>query len=506
MKYEIILEINENNTFPSILATEVYSDLSKKFNITSIEPDIFSDEDIDNIFKFKYIGESSEIKKREINSLIKNIKKKKDVKNISINEIKEDNSKKEVKDTTVEVKQSKKVVQESKSVRVDVEKLNNLGNLLGEFVINHSTTRELINTIYNYSNLPAEVELTVNNLIKNIRKSELILKDLQYVTLKMRMLPISILFNRFPRIVRDLGKKFNKEIELIIKGGNTEIDKSLIEELNDPLIHLIRNAVDHGIEDKAEREKKGKHGTATITLKAYEESDLIVIEISDDGRGIDVEKIKNKLIKNGIKSKEELDSMSDREIINYIFHPGFSTAEKVTDLSGRGVGMDVVKNNISRLNGRIDIYTEKNKGTTFYLKLPLTLSIINALLVVVANELIAIPIINIIRILKIQKSQINFFQDKMLIDIDKEVLEIFYLGELLEFKNFKELDVDEYDAIIMGTVEKKFCVVIDSIYDKQNIVIKKLNDYIGSVKGISGGTILGNGKAALILDVKDLIK
>ncbi len=509
MQYKIMLKVKKNTDFPSIVATEVYSDLSKKLNIVKMNPDVFGDDDIDNNFEFIYICESSEITKRALNSLKKEIKLKKNVVSIKIMEIEKIETGRGEKEKTeiMENQENKKIaMQESKNIRVDVEKLNSLGNLLGEFVINHSSIYEDVNFLYNYNKLPSEIEPAVNNLIKNIRKSELILKELQYVSLKMRMLPINILFNRFPRVVRDLGKKFNKHIELIINGGNTEIDKSLIEELNDPIIHLIRNAVDHGIENKEEREKSGKSEISIIKLNAYEESDLIVIEISDDGRGIDIEKIKDKIVKQGLKSADDLKNLSTEDIINYIFYPGFSTAERVTDLSGRGVGMDVVKNNISKLNGRIDIKTEKNKGTTFYLKLPLTLSIINVLLVEVAGEIIAIPIVNIIRIINIPKSGINLFQNEMLVDIDNNVLELFYLGKLLNFKELPELDREEYDVIIMGSVERKFCIIVDRIIDKQNIVIKKLNDYIGSVRGISGGTILGNGKAALILDIRDLIK
>ena len=510
MIYKIVLNIKKRIDFPSIIATEVYSDLSKIGTITEINPDIFSDENIDNIYKFEYTIENKDLKKDEIKSFIKELKKKDAIRDIKIIFLdnKELSAGKIVKRNIKSDLNSKTTSSVStRSIRVDIEKLNNLGNLLGEFVINYSSIKDQINKTYNNFELSVGLESALLNLTKTLRKSELIMKELQYVALKMRMLPIDVLFSRFPRIVRDMGKKFNKDIELIIEGADTEIDKSIIEEINDPLIHIIRNAIDHGIEDKKTRKKLNKPEKAKILLKAYEESDLIIIQIGDDGRGIDIDKIKEKALELNIVNENDLERMSKEEIINFIFYPGFSTSEKVTELSGRGVGMDVVKSNIAKLNGRIEVETEKGKGTTFYLKLPLTLSIINILLVDIAGESVSIPIVNIIRIIKIKKEQISFFQNKMLVDIDERVMELFYLGDLLKFSNFENLKnkESEFNVLIIGSAEKKFAVIVDKILDKESVVIKKLNSYIGSIKGISGGTILGDGRVSLILDIRDLL-
>ncbi|BAI81806.1 two-component system, chemotaxis family, sensor kinase CheA (plasmid) [Deferribacter desulfuricans SSM1] len=384
------------------------------------------------------------------------------------------------------------------TIRVDVNRLDALMNLIGELVL----SRNRITQISTEFEKKYEGDFLIEQLLETTSHLGLITTELQLAIMKTRMVPIGKVFNKFPRMVRDLCKELNKDIDLIINGEDTELDKSVVEEIGDPLIHMIRNAVDHGIETPEERIKKGKPKKGTVTLNAYHEGNHIVIEIKDDGRGLDPEKIKKKAIEKGIITPEEIKTLSKEEIFGLIFKPGFSTAEKVTDVSGRGVGMDVVKTNIEKLNGIIQIDSEIDIGTTFKLKLPLTLAIIQSLLVEVSGEIFAIPIISIIETVKIEENQIHSFEGREVLKLRDSVLSLIRLNEIFELEPTYS---NEMYVVVVALAEKKIGLIVDRLIGQEEIVIKSLGEYLGGTPGISGATIMGDGTVKLILDIAGTI-
>nr|4JPB_A Chain A, Chemotaxis protein CheA [Thermotoga maritima MSB8] len=316
------------------------------------------------------------------------------------------------------------------------------------------------------------------------------------------MVPISFVFNRFPRMVRDLAKKMNKEVNFIMRGEDTELDRTFVEEIGEPLLHLLRNAIDHGIEPKEERIAKGKPPIGTLILSARHEGNNVVIEVEDDGRGIDKEKIIRKAIEKGLIDESKAATLSDQEILNFLV-PGFSTKEKVSEVSGRGVGMDVVKNVVESLNGSISIESEKDKGTKVTIRLPLTLAIIQALLVKVNNLVYAIPIANIDTILSISKEDIQRVQDRDVIVIRGEVIPVYRLWEVLQIEHKEELE--EMEAVIVRVGNRKYGIVVDDLLGQDDIVIKSLGKVFSEVKEFSGAAILGDGSIALIINVSGIV-
>ncbi len=319
--------------------------------------------------------------------------------------------------------------------------------------------------------------------------------------MKLRMQPVKRIFSKFPRIVRDLAKKVGKKINLILEGEDTEIDRSILNQLEDPLIHLVRNAIDHGIEPPEERIAKGKPEYGTIILSALQEGDRIIVSIEDDGRGIDPEKIKRKAIEKGLITPEQAEQMSDKEAFELIFMPGFSTVDEVSDLSGRGVGMDVVANVIHSLRGVIEVESEPDKGTKITMKLPLTVAIIRTLMVGVNNRIFAIPLFSVVEIIKYRKEDIKdvgIYKSLMLRD---EVYLFFHLSELFDIESTNENKF----VIIINIGEKNIAIAVDSLYGEEEIVIKPLGEMLKDVEGIAGATITGEGKVVLILDIKSLI-
>jgi len=322
--------------------------------------------------------------------------------------------------------------------------------------------------------------------------------------MKTRMLPIGKVFNKFPRMIRDLSRELNKKIELVLAGEDTELDKSLVEEIGDPLVHIIRNSCDHGIETPEERIAKGKPEQGTISLKAYNEGNQIVIQIDDDGKGLDPQMLKEKSFEKGIITEKESDNMSDKDAFTLIFKPGFSTAAAVTSVSGRGVGMDVVKTNIEKLNGMIDIDSEVNVGTTIKLKIPLTLAIIQALLVGVQEEHYAIPLASVLETVRISKDEIYTVEGKSVMRLRDDVLSLVHIGDIFEVERILDASEHAY-VVVLGLGTSKLGLIVDTLVGQEEIVIKSLGDYLKGIEGVAGATIRGDGGVTLIVDVAALM-
>ncbi len=320
--------------------------------------------------------------------------------------------------------------------------------------------------------------------------------------MKMRMQPLQKVFVKFPRMVRDLARALNKEVDLEIIGEDTEVDKSVIEHIGDPLVHIIRNSLDHGIETPEERELKGKSPKGKIVINAYQKGTQIVIDITDDGKGIDYEAVKAKAITKGLITLEEAEKMSEEAIINLIFLPGFSTKDVSTEVSGRGVGMDVVKSNVAKLNGYVEIFTEKDKGTTFRISLPLTLAIIQAMMVQVGNEIYAIPQSMIEETLRISINDIKEVTGQKVLTIRDRVLPLFLLNDILGAPD--NADNDRKYVLVASVGDRKFCISVESVLGQEEIVIKTINGIDSEECGIMGATITGDGKVVLILDLAGL--
>lgn len=327
--------------------------------------------------------------------------------------------------------------------------------------------------------------------------------DLQETVMKIRMLPIAQTFNRFPRLIRDLSRDLGKEVKLEMSGEETELDKSVIEVLVDPLIHIVRNAMDHGIEMPEEREKAGKPRVGTISLSASHNGNLIVIKISDDGKGMSPQKIFENAIKKGLVSADA--KLTEKQMLEYIFAPGFSTATKVTNLSGRGVGMDVVKKSLDKINGTVGIETELGKGSTFFLRIPLTVAIIQALIVDAEKEYYAIPINSISETLKIGVEDIQNLEGTEVIKIREDVINVLSVKELFKLPTRYESHIKSYYAVILASEDKKVALLVNNLIGEQDIVIKTLKDKVTRVEGISGATILGDGTVSFILDIQTIV-
>jgi two-component system chemotaxis sensor kinase CheA len=319
------------------------------------------------------------------------------------------------------------------------------------------------------------------------------------------MLPIGKVFNKFPRMIRDLSRELNKKIDLEIYGEETELDKSIVEEIGDPLVHIIRNSCDHGIEVGADRLALGKSETGTIILKAYNEGNHIVVQIDDDGKGLDPEMLKNKSLEKGVITEKEADSMTDKEAYALIFRPGFSTAAQVTSVSGRGVGMDVVKTNIEKLNGIIDIDSEVGRGTSIKLKIPLTLAIIQALLVGVQEEYYAIPLASVLETVRISKDEIYTVDNRSVMRLRNDVLSLVHIGDIFEVERIIDAAEHAY-VVVLGLAESKLGLIVDSLVGQEEIVIKSLGEYLKGMEGIAGATIRGDGGVTLIVDVAALMQ
>ncbi len=380
-------------------------------------------------------------------------------------------------------------VRSAQTVRVKFEQLDKLMNWVGELVINKIALLQVTADNRNES---------LKRITENIDR---LTADLQDLVMQVRMVPVSQIFDRFPRLVRDLSMKKGKQIDIVMEGKEIEVDRTVLDEIGEPLIHLLRNSIDHGIEQPTERQKKGKKPGGIIKLSALRNGDHVIIEIDDDGAGIDPEKIKESAIRKGFMKKEELDKMTDDQLINLIFMPGFSTAKEITDTSGRGVGMDVVKTKIAALGGTVHLDTEIGKGTKTSIKLPLTLAIIQAILVKDAGQTFAIPTSQVSEIVKSRKNQVQSLGKTDAIVVRNHVIPVVHLHKMLGLDGPDEEDL-ELLITYLGDEDSKLGVVVDSVLRQQDILVKSMSETLSGIKGISGATILGDGQVVLVLDVR----
>lgn len=427
---------------------------------------------------------------------------------VILHPIEETELNKEIAPTSIEQMEpgthNRKEKHKSQTIRVNVERLDHLMNLVGELVIDQTRINQVDKTL----NQKYVSDNSLEELGQISDHISSIIGDLQENVMKLRMLPIEQVFNRFPRMVRDLSQNLNKEVELVIEGSETELDRTLIDEIGDPLIHLIRNAIDHGIEDPQTRKRIGKEARGILRIKATHENNHVIVVVEDDGAGIDSLRIKESAIRKGVISKEEASSMSDQEAIKLIFKPGFSTASTLSDVSGRGVGMDIVRSHIQMLNGLIEIETELGKGTRFIIKLPLTLAIITGLLVKLSElseRTFIIPMGNVAEIIRILPSELQTIRGEFVVIIRNQVIPVVWLQHYFNITKTK-LEKTYIPLVIVNIGEKRVALAVDALIGNQEIVIKSLGSYVGKNDCISGATILGDGRVALILDVAGVIK
>lgn len=388
---------------------------------------------------------------------------------------------------------SERKVKGGQSVRVDIDKLDTLLNLVGELVINKTRLEQIGQTH------------RLTDLVETIEQMDRVTTDLQTVVMKVRMVPVGQVFNRFPRMVRDLSRELNKEVNLLIQGEETELDRTVIDEIGDPLVHLLRNAIDHGIESPEERQLKGKNPIGEVRLIARHEGNNVIIVVEDDGKGLNPEIIKQKAVQKDLITQAEADKMDQAEAIRLIFLPGFSTAETVTDVSGRGVGMDAVKTKIESLGGMVDVETKINEGSRFKIRLPLTLAIIQALLIKICEEIYAIPLGSIDSTINIKSSDIKTIQNQEVILLRGQIIPIVRLANVLNVPKTGQDSHEDLFVVIVHMGDHRAGIIVDTLIGQQEIVIKSLGKLLAGIKVIAGATILGNGQVALILDVGSLM-
>ncbi|MFP4694989.1 chemotaxis protein CheA [Thiohalospira sp.] len=391
------------------------------------------------------------------------------------------------------------------TVRVDTQRLDEIMNMVGELVL---VRNRLVNLEAKLGN--GEISSVVSNL-------DVVTGDLQQSVMKTRMQPVKKVFGRFPRVIRDLSRSLEKEVNLEMEGEETDLDKNLVEALSDPLVHLVRNSVDHGIEPPDEREKNGKPRTGTVKLSAQQEGDHILLAISDDGAGMDADKLRRKAVEKGVMDTEAANRLDDKEAYNLIFHPGFSTKTEISDVSGRGVGMDVVKTKIAQLNGSVDIDSAPGEGTRINVKVPLTLAIIPTLMIVVGNQTFALPLVNVSEIFDLNLEETNVVDGQQVVMVREHAMPLFYLSEWLveagdrrpavagEGEEAKEGEGESH-VVVVQVGSQKLGFVVDSLIGQEEVVIKPLGALLEHVDGLAGATITGDGRIALILDVPGLLK
>ncbi|EHP2176479.1 response regulator [Campylobacter lari] len=382
------------------------------------------------------------------------------------------------------------------TIRVEVKRLDHLMNLIGELVLGKNRLLK----IYDDVEERYDGEKFLEELNQVVSQLSIVTTDIQLAVMKTRMQPIAKVFNKFPRVVRDLGRELGKQMELEISGEETELDKSIVEEIGDPIMHMIRNSCDHGIEDPATRLANGKPEKGTVNLKAYNEGNHIVVEIADDGKGLDADALKSKAIEKNLITEREADQMTGKEAFALIFKPGFSTAAKITNVSGRGVGMDVVKTNIEKLNGVIEIDSELGKGTVMKLKIPLTLAIIQSLLVGTQEEFYAIPLASVLETVRVPIDDIYTIEGKNVLRLRDEVLSLVRLSDVFGVKQVLE-NSDQTYVVVIGVAESKLGIIVDTLIGQEEIVIKSMGEYLQNIQGIAGATIRGDGRVTLIIDV-----
>jgi two-component system chemotaxis sensor kinase CheA len=400
--------------------------------------------------------------------------------------------------TSLPAKHKKEAHKEESTIRIEVKKLDELMNLAGELVLGKNRLI-LLNNLVKKSDAMGSA---FDNLADITNYIEVVANELQLSVMRARLVPISKLFNKAPRLARDLSADFKKEIALTMEGEETELDRSLIEGLYDPLVHIIRNSVDHGVETPEERERKGKPRKGVLSLKAYNEGNNVMIEFFDDGKGIDVDAVKKKALEKAILAESEIASLSSRDVMNLVFAAGLSTAGRVTGVSGRGVGMDVVKTNVEKMNGQVFIDSEEGKWTKLTLRLPLTLAIMKALIVRILDDLYAIPLNTVTELVKLEKDLIKSIDKKEVLVLRDKVIPVVDLGKL--FTRTPAGGEDKY--VVICTIEERTVgIKVRGVEGQEEVVIKPLGEFLGNIKGIGGATIRGDGKAILILDMSAMI-
>ncbi|WP_440118845.1 chemotaxis protein CheW [Paenibacillus sp. QZ-Y1] len=382
----------------------------------------------------------------------------------------------------------------SRTIRVDIERLDVLMNLFSELLIDRSRLEQLASETGN------------NDLSDTVAHLSRVSTDLQNIVLKLRMVPVDTVFNRFPRMIRDLAKSLDKKIDLVISGAETELDRTVIDEIGDPLVHLLRNAVDHGVESITERVAAGKSELGTVNLRAFHSGNHVFIEIEDDGKGIYREKLLKTAVKRGVVTEEQGAKMSDDEVNQLLFAPGFSTADIISDISGRGVGLDVVKSKITSLGGNVTIHSTPGKGTNFSVQLPLTLSIIAAMLVRLGSEKYAVPLSSIVETAIVQREQVRNIHGNKMITFRESLIPYLSLSEVFGVPDFNDADEKETEIVVIRKGERLAAVAVEEFIGQSEIVLKSMGTYLPSIEGISGATILGDGQVALILDPNAFIK
>jgi len=389
----------------------------------------------------------------------------------------------------------------NQTVRIDVERLDHLMNLIGELVIDRTRLQQIgrsLSAKYKSDDLIDSLGKTSSHVVK-------VVDDLQEDFMKVRMLPIGIVFSSFPRMMRDLSRSLDKPIDFQVEGGDTEIDRTVIEKVRDPLVHMLRNALDHGLENRADRAAAGKSETGSITLSAYQEQNHIVIEVKDDGAGIDPEKVKAAFIEKGLITEETASRLSDTEAVDLIFMPGASTKEQATEVSGRGVGMDIVKQNIEAINGFVEVETEIGKGSTFTARLPLTLATVQSILVETNDTLCAVPLAYVLEAVKLSPSEISIVSGREVFRLRDNVMPLISLAKATGMKGENVLDNEEIHVVVARVGDRLAGLAVNSLNEPQEIVVKSLGKYVGGAKGVSGASILGDGRVVLIMDIPTLI-
>jgi two-component system chemotaxis sensor kinase CheA len=489
--FKYTISISKKAPMPSVRIFQIIQKLNELGTILKTIPSADKLEEAENIYTFAIYYTPNE-EAREIYRIISAIREVDNVTMLPISKNDIINKKTLPKE---EVSQKKKVIKSSivePTIKVKISHLDALVNLIGELMINTIRLNDI------------SKEFNIKQLKDEIINFQRVTSDLQDRILLARMVPVGQIFSKYPRIIRDLTKKFNKEVDFSISGNEIELDRIILDEIDEPLIHLLRNAVDHGIETPAERLKKGKNRVAKIELNARREKNRVIIEVKDDGNGLDIKKIRDKALHMGIVAKEKLPTMSRSDIYMLVCKPGFSTASKVTDMSGRGVGMDVVKNKIDSLNGVLRIESSIGKGTTFTIILPMTLAIIQTLIASIRGIKFLIPIANIQETMELKKNDIKIVKGKEVIFLrDEEIVPLIRMDELLGFERIEE---PSFPVILVELGEKKAGLVFDELHSKQQTVIKSLDSVMKKSKRYSGKGLLSSGEPALILDIAAILE
>ncbi|NLM10763.1 MAG: chemotaxis protein CheA [Clostridiaceae bacterium] len=506
--YEIYVELDQKCLLKAARAFIIFQILEKYSDVIKSVPSVndIEDEKFDYYFTVMVISEKeeefftkelasvSEVRTVEVTKLTRdhteNFKRKPDSDKKQAHE-KEKKVKHGITDSSP--KSTEKRIT-AKTVRVDIERLDVLMNLVSELIIIKTRLDGIIS-----DDRDRECAQTLENL-------ERVTTSLHDSVMKVRMVPIESVFNRFPRMVRDISKELNKDITIHMSGEETELDRTVIDEIGEPLIHIIRNSADHGIEKPEERISKGKDKAGNIWLRAYQDGNNVVIEVADDGAGIDIEKVRKKVLDKGLESEESISGLSDEEIIQYLFQPNFSTSDKVTDLSGRGVGLDVVKTKIETLGGSVELISKRGQGSKTIIRLPLTLAIIQALLVMVGTEKYAIPLNSIREIYNVNPEDIQYIRNQEVTVLRDTVIPIIRLHDVLDI-DVKEPDTNkkQLTCVVVKKGEKLSGLIVDSLINQQEIVIKSVGKLLSNIRCIAGATILGDGNVALILDVNSIV-